>query len=204
MWLVLLISATFLWEGFDCVLRGMETEWVLCTMDLWMPLFNSTPAVSALTSVVPWDRMKQERWVRPKSPTSTRWSCKAVSRTQLFVRMMMIHLMPQALESSRPPACPSPGRRRTSTLRSSRTLGCPKRSWCYTPEKPATAYLERLFFGWSSHAPWPLLSWPLWSWRCHLDAWAGGSCLRSIKFIHDHSKIQMLTVLEISKVIFDP
>ncbi len=172
-------------------------------MDLWMPLFNTTPAVSALTSVVPWDWMKQRKWVRPKSPTSMRWSCEKASRTQPFVRMMMIHLMHQALESRRPPACPSPGRKRTSTLKLSRTLGCPKRSWCYTPAKPATVYLERFFSGWSSYAPWPLLPWPLRSWHCLLDAWAGGSCLRSIRFIHDHSKIQMLTVLGISKVIFD-
>ncbi len=38
------------------------------------------------------------------SPTSMRWSCEKASRTQPFVRMMMIHLMHQALESSRPPA----------------------------------------------------------------------------------------------------
>lgn len=184
----------------------METEWVLCTMDLWMPLFNRTLAVSTLTSVGPvlWDWMKQERWAQPKSQTLTRWSCKKEPRMQPFKGMMMRHLRHQALESTRPPASPSPGRTKTCTLRSNRMLGCPKRFWCFTPAKPATGSLESCFSGWSSHAPWLWSPWPLRSWRCRLDAWAGGSWLRSIRFILDHSKIQMLMVLETSKVIFDP
>lgn len=201
-----LISATFLWEGCYCVWER-DGDWMSVMHYGLVNASNRTLAVSALTSVVPvlWDWMKQERWAWPKSQTSTRWSSKKAPRMQPFKRMMMIYLGHQALESTRPPASPSAGRsrRKTCSLRSNRMLGCPKRFWCYTPEKLATGSLERSFSGWSSHAPWLWLPWPLRSWRCRLDAWAGGSWLRFIRFILDHSKIQMLMVLETSKVIFD-